>query len=135
MVLKCCGEPHEATVQTPKEEAVRPLLMVLAVASSWLGLFAHNTMENVDGSTWVVALVAVLLLSMWRLYPGKLTSGLLTALGVINLVGGAVVSVLPLSFLPFVSEQSLTHYLAHLIYGLAQLPLLLLTTARFWKSR
>lgn len=109
--------------------------MVLGVASSWLGLYVHNAIENVDGSTWVVAAVAVLLLAMWRLFPGRLTTLLLAVLGAVNLVGGAVVSVIPFSFLPFVPEQSPTHYIVHLIYGLGQLPLLLLTTTRFWKSR
>jgi hypothetical protein len=44
----------------------------------------------------------------------------------LNLVGGGIVSVLPLEILPFNPPQTLAHYAAHLLYGLAQLPLILL---------
>ena len=47
--------------------------------------------------------------------------------GVLNLVFGGIVSVLPLSILPFVPEQSITHYGAHLVYTLGQVPLVLLS--------
>ncbi len=49
--------------------------------------------------------------------------------GVLNLVIGGIVSVLPLPILPFVPEQSVTHYGAHVVYtrradppGRARLP-------------
>jgi hypothetical protein len=42
---------------------------------------------------------------------------------VLNLVIGGIVSVLPLPILPFVPEQSLTHYGAHVVYTLGQVPL------------
>jgi len=35
-----------------------------------------------------------------------------------------LVTVLPLPILPFEPEQSATHYLAHLVYALGQVPLL-----------
>ena len=38
----------------------------------------------------------------------------------------AVLTVLPLSWLPFRPEQTATHYVAHLVFGLCQLPLLAL---------
>ena len=38
----------------------------------------------------------------------------------------AVLKVLPLSWLPFRPEQTATHYVAHLVFGLCQLPLLAL---------
>ncbi len=41
-----------------------------------------------------------------------------------RLVGGANVTVIPFSFLPFVPEQDFIHYFAHFLYGLAQLPLI-----------
>ena len=36
----------------------------------------------------------------------------------------SLVTVLPLPILPFEPEQSATHYLAHLVYALGQVPLL-----------
>lgn len=45
--------------------------------------------------------------------------------GVLNLVIGGIVSVLPLPILPFVPEQSITHYGAHLVYTLGQVPLVM----------
>ena len=47
-----------------------------------------------------------------------LGGALLLAWALLNLLGGAVLSVLPLPFLPFVPEQSLRHYSFHLLYGL-----------------
>jgi hypothetical protein len=44
--------------------------------------------------------------------------------GLLHLVGGAIVTVIPFSFLPFVPDQNFTHYFAHFLYGLAQLPLI-----------
>lgn len=43
----------------------------------------------------------------------------------LHLVVGAVITVIPFGFLPFTPEQSLRHYLAHVVYGLAQLPLII----------
>ena len=43
-----------------------------------------------------------------------------------NLVIGGIVSVLPLSILLFVPEQSVTHYAAHVVYAVGQIPLLAL---------
>jgi hypothetical protein len=45
-------------------------------------------------------------------------------IGWLHLIGGAILSVLPLGFLPFAPEQSPSHYLSHLIYGVTQLPLI-----------
>jgi len=53
----------------------------------------------------------------------------LLAWTLVNLVVGGILSALPLWFLPFFPEQSLRHYLAHVIYSLAQLPLLWLLLA------
>jgi hypothetical protein len=45
------------------------------------------------------------------------------AWGVLNLVVGGIVTVLPLDVLPFVPEQSVSHYAAHIVYALGQVPL------------
>jgi hypothetical protein len=54
-----------------------------------------------------------------------LGGALLLVWALLNLLGGAVLSVLALPFLPFLPEQSLRHYSFHLLYGLTQVPLLL----------
>jgi hypothetical protein len=100
------------------------------VALSWLGLFAHNalslpTLTLLSPENSLVALVAVCLVIGWWLLRGRrIAAALLLGWGGLHLVGGAVVTVIPFAFLPFVPEQTLAHYLAHLVYGLAQLPLI-----------
>lgn len=54
---------------------------------------------------------------------------LLLIWAMLHIVGGAVLSILPLPILPFQPEQSLRHYAFHILYGLIQLPLLLATIA------
>ena len=99
------------------------------LALSWLGLFAHNSIELpslnlLSPENSFPALVAVLLFVGWWLLPTRrLAPALLLAWGLLHLVGGAIVTVIPFSFLPFVPEQDFAHYLAHFLYGLAQLPL------------
>ena len=79
-----------------------------------------------DSSTIVVGLIgAVLFLTRWTI-PSKrnLTIHLLLVIGLLQLVGGAV-TVLPFSFLPFSPEQTTGHYLAHVIYSVLQIPLVI----------
>jgi hypothetical protein len=40
-------------------------------------------------------------------------------------LGGAILSILPLPFLPFVPEQTVSHYVSHVIFGITQIPLIL----------
>ena len=97
---------------------------------SWLGLVVHNvlslpalTLLSPENS--LSALIAVGLVIGWRLLRGqRVAAVLLLGWGAVHLVGGAVVSVIPFGFLPFVPEQTLAHYLAHAVYGLAQLPVI-----------
>jgi hypothetical protein len=65
-------------------------------------------------------LAACLLLWRMRLRFG---AALLLAWALLNLLGGAVLSVLPLP-LPFVPKQSLRHYSFQVLYGLTQVPLI-----------
>ena len=111
-------------------EPVRsPYRMAGAVALAWLGMFVHNV-ADLPNLTWSSAenvlpgLVWLLLFGMWWAMPGR--SGpalLLLAWGILNLVGGFA-TVLPLPVLPFRPEQSLRHYMFHVLYALTQLPLL-----------
>ena len=98
------------------------------LALSWLGLFTHNSIELpslnlLSPENSLPALVAVLLFIGWWLPTRRLPAGLLLMWG-LHLVGGAIVTVIPFSFLPFVPEQDFTHYCAHFLYGLTQLPLI-----------
>ncbi len=54
----------------------------------------------------------------------RLVALAIVAWAALNLVVGGVLTVLPLPGLPFAPEQSVTHYVAHLVYGLGQVPLL-----------
>lgn len=97
---------------------------------SWLGLFIHNSIELpslnlLSPENSLPALAAVLLFVGWWLLPTRrLAAALLLVWGLMHLIGGAIVTVIPFSFLPFVPEQVFTHYFAHFLYGLAQLPLI-----------
>ena len=100
----------------------------VGLAISWLGLWCHEWFRvppalglTIDGSLPFLALVAVLI--AWRRRPIVLASGF----GVLHLVG-AIATVLPLPFLPFSPEQTLPHYLAHAVYAVAQIPVLLAAT-------
>ena len=54
----------------------------------------------------------------------------LLAWGLLHLIGGGILSVLPLEMLPFAPEQSARHYAFHGVYAAAQLPLILAMWAR-----
>lgn len=105
-------------------------LVATLLALSWLGLFIHNSIElpSLDllgPENSLPALVAALLFVGWWLLPTRrLAAAVLLVWGLLHLVGGAFVTVIPFSFLPFVPDQDFTHYFAHYLYGLAQMPLI-----------
>jgi hypothetical protein len=107
--------------------------MVAAVGLSALGMAFHTVREFGyagllslgTGTIPFVGVQVVLVALWWRVRPARTVVGrALAVTGVIQLLGGAIISVLPLPFLPFQPEQSGRHYLTHLVYGLAQLPLI-----------
>ena len=114
-----------ATTITPRCPPVAALM-----ALSWLGLVVHNALSLpaltlLSPQNSLNALIAVGLIIGWQLLRRqRVAAVLLLGWGAVHLVGGAVVSVIPFGFLPFVPEQTLAHYLAHAVYGLAQLPLI-----------
>lgn len=55
--------------------------------------------------------------------PGRATHTAAAGWALVVLVGGGG-SVLPLGVLPFAPEQSVSHYAAHAVYALCQVPLL-----------
>jgi hypothetical protein len=100
------------------------------VLCSWLGEYVHNLVETPQMGLFspensLTFLVSLLLFVGWWILPYKrLIASLLLTWALLHLIGGAVVTVIPFPFLPFYPEQNLRHYLAHIFYGLAQLPLL-----------
>jgi hypothetical protein len=106
-------------------------LVAGAAALSWLGEYIHNQialpqLTLLSPANSLVALGAILLFLAWWLLPYKrLTITLLLAWGVLNLAW-AIATILPTNFLPFSPEQTLEHYFAHVIYALAQMPLIVI---------
>jgi len=103
-----------------------------------MGEYFHNRAElpqlgllNPENS--LIALLAIgLFLLLWKLPNSEIPAFLLLVLGMVHLGGGGFLSVLALGFLLFYPEQSLQHYLSHILYGLAQLPLI---NAMIWQIR
>ena len=115
----------------------RPVgLMLMFTLLSWLGEYTHNLAELprltlISPENSLPALVSLALFGVWWLTPFNRTpTVLLLAWAFLHLMGGAIVSVMPWGFLPFYPEQTLEHYAAHVVYGLAQLPLIMLAVQR-----
>jgi len=106
-----------------------PYWMAGAVTLAWLGMYVHNVADlpNVTLSSSENVLpgaVSLLLLGLWWALPSRSWPAiLLLAWGMLNLVGGFATA-LPLPVLPFKPEQSLRHYMFHVLYAVTQLPLL-----------
>jgi thiamine transporter ThiT len=110
---------------------VSRVAMAAALSASALSMLAHNQyelplgpfdLENA-GPIGIAALLGV----AYALRPGsKAVAAAALGWGVLNLVIGGIVSVLPLAILPFVPEQSIAHYGTHVVYTLGQVPLVVL---------
>jgi hypothetical protein len=116
-------------------ESQRVVLAGAAIGLAILGSLTHNAMEFGVGSVLAsrngelpFALMWLAVFALWWLVPGARRPAMwaIVALALLNLIGGAVITVIPFGFLPFEPEQSFTHYLAHVIYGLAQIPIVVL---------
>lgn len=111
----------------------RPVgLMLLFTLLSWLGEYVHNLFELphltiLSPENSIPALISLALFTVWWRAPARQAAGLLLLIwGLLHLVGGGIISVIPFGFLPFYPDQSLDHYAAHAVYGVAQLPLIVL---------
>jgi hypothetical protein len=111
------------------------LVIILALAVAWLGLWAHEFYRapsalglTLDGSLPLLAIALALLVWWLRAANKRPATWALFVYGLINAVGGFL-SVLPLPFLPFAPEQTLGHYLIHVLYALCQAPLMGVTLA------
>lgn len=103
--------------------------MVSALAVSAFGGWYHNIREFPDMGLTAPEMVstlapAVALVAWWLIRPGLAAWWATLAWISLNLVVGAVLSVLPLPVLPFAPEQTSEHYLSHLLYGITQIPAL-----------
>jgi hypothetical protein len=99
-----------------------------ALTTAWLGLFFHDLWEfgrpAIENSV-AMGVIAVLLFTLWRRLEEhrRAIAILMLVYATISLIG-ALTSVLPLELWPFEPEQSLKHYVSHVIWALAGLPLI-----------
>ena len=120
---------------------VKPPVVAILAALSWLGEVLHNAVELpqltlLSPENFLPGLVSVLLFLIWWRAPAKRApAAVLFLWAAIHLVFGAILSVLPLPILPFAPEQTPGHYLSHLVYGLAQLPLLVVMALSIWQPQ
>jgi hypothetical protein len=103
---------------------------VLASAIAAVGMVAHNVLEFGPAfflrpeTVIPLAIFGVFALLAWARPTNAFVHVLLLGWAVLNLVGGGILSVLPLGLFPFQPEQSLGHYAVHVLYAVAQLPLI-----------
>ncbi len=123
-----------AVLRSGASQAPSPVAVGLALALSWGAMLAHNLYElplalsDLENSgPLLVALV--LWVAYWRLGSSRAVQWALLGWALLNLVIGGVVTVLPLAILPFTPEQSLDHYLVHVVYAVGQVPLVLVAMA------
>lgn len=113
----------------------RDLAIPVGAFIGWAGLFVHN-IADLPGQTFlspesiIPLLVTTLLVAGWFTPFRYAATIALLSWGLLNFLGGGVLSVLPLAFLPFEPDQTPSHYLFHGVYALAQLPLILSTAGR-----
>lgn len=108
----------------------RELAVPVGALIGWAGLFVHN-LADLPGQSFlspesiIPLLVTALLVAGWFTSVRYAATIALLSWGLLNFLGGGVLSVLPLPFLPFAPEQTPSHYLFHGVYALAQVPLIL----------
>src|SRR5687767_3480779 len=105
-------------------------LVAAFTALAWFGEYLHNRLELpqltlLSPENSGPAILFLLLFAGWSLLPYKRAVAMLMLIwAVLHLLVGAIITVIPFSSLPFYPAQTLDHYLAHLMYGITQLPLI-----------
>lgn len=116
--------------RTDQRDAVRTWVVVWAIGLSWWGLLIHNLADLGPGvllgpETLVPTAVCVLLAAGLATPARPAARVLLVGWVWLNLIGGGLLSVVPLPIWPYSPEQSLHHYAFHALYAATQLPLLI----------
>ena len=106
------------------------IAMAAALTVSAASMLAHNLYElplsPIDlQNSGPVAFAAILGIASAAWPRSRSILWATVAWGLLNLVIGGIVTVLPLPILPFVPEQTLSHYAAHVVYAVGQVPLVL----------
>ena len=112
---------------------IRPRTVQLVAALtlvSWFGMIVHDRISLPELSLLapdvvLPTLVSAALFAAWWAWPGRLSLGFLLGWTLLHFAVGGLLSVLPWPFLPFVPEQTLQHYIAHVLYAACQVPLLI----------
>lgn len=104
---------------------------MLALALSWLGFVLHNVADlpgqSLASPETLYPTLVYLVVLVVRFFASRAGSWLLLGWAALQLLGGGVLSVLPLPFLPFDPAQTWHHYSFHVVYVLSQVPLVVLT--------
>lgn len=106
---------------------ITPLAITSVIGAA--GMMAHNLWEFgpallVSPETLIpVAIFGIVPLVTWKRPHDVVASSALLGWALLNLIGGGLLSVLPLGLFPFTPDQSLGHYGAHVVYAVAQIPL------------
>src|SRR5262245_25308302 len=97
--------------------AERPIMQVaMFVLMSWLGEYIHNVVDLpqltiLSPENSLVSLTAALLFMMWWRFPiQRLPVILLLGWGLLHLIAGGIITVIPFPFLPFYPAQTPLHY-------------------------
>lgn len=99
-----------------------------SVALTWLAMTLHDLVElpglvPTDPQYTIPTAIWAVFGAAWIIRPNRLTTALLFIWLIISLVG-MIVTVLPSNVFGFLPEQSLRHYLLHLVNVLAEVPAL-----------
>jgi hypothetical protein len=116
----------------PKKLSLSSGVALISLALlSWTGMLVHNRIELpaislIRPEYFIPTGIYIILLTGWILQAEhrRIWVWLLFIWVGIQFFVGAWLSVLPLSIWPFYPEQSVRHYLAHALYGLAQVPII-----------
>jgi hypothetical protein len=115
--------------------------ITIATVLSWLGEVVHNALELpgltvLSPEASIPGAIAALLLAVYLFAPyTRVALWSLLFWGLLNLIGGGILSVLLLGIFPFAPAQNLQHYLTHVFYGAAELPLVLTTMVQLRRRR
>jgi hypothetical protein len=120
-----------APTATAARVPTRTVRLVAALTVlSWFGMILHDWislpgLSPVAPEVVIPTAVFVALFGAWWAWPGRLSWSLLLGWTILHFAVGGILSVLPLPVWPFVPEQTVRHYIAHVLYAACQLPLLI----------